>query len=386
MTKVGSPPPRFGDARLGRHVPALALDDPPPPPVPLPEPPKKKVSASIPAATRKDIPRPTNHALGPTGEIIEAYCLHYNGGTLRRACRAYADLIGRGGQMFLAMAGACSTAELGKVIAPLIRRGFISGLSVTGANLEEDFFRLLGHQHYVEIPEYQDLTKADDVKLADAEMPRVTDSTIPEKAAMAKLEGPVDKLWKQAAKDHRRIFPHEPLYDLLNTGALLDGYEKDPAESWLYAAAQHHLPIVVPGWGDSTLGQVFTAGVYTGEYDPTIIKGDAEYNAEILMPWYVKTAKDQQIPIGFFQLGGGIAGDYSICAVPCLKADAKVEVPFWSYFCQITDAQESCGGYSGAMPQEKITWLKVEPSTPAFAIFGDYTTIFPFLAAYLLGW
>lgn len=384
MARVGAPPPRIGDMRLGRYV-FESSERPRPLPPPPPTPPKPKTVAGIPTAAFADIPRPAR-ALGPTGTIIENYCLHYNGGSLRRACRAYANLIDRGGQMFLAMAGACSTAEMGKVLAPMIRRGLISGISCTGANLEEDLFRLVGHQHYVEIPNYQDLTRADDAALAEAELPRVTDSTIPEKTAMAIIEGPVDKIWKRAADTGQRLFPHEPLYELINTAALVDHYEKDPAESWLVAAAERHLPIVVPGWGDSTLGQVFTASVYHGEYPATIIKGDAEYNAEILMPWYVQTAVTQKIPVGFLQLGGGIAGDFSICAVPCLKADAKVEVPFWSYFWQITDAQETCGGYSGAMPSEKITWLKIEPGTPAGTIFGDYTTILPFMAAYLLGW
>lgn len=382
---VGNPPPRFGDMRLGRHPvdhPPVAARPPQPTPKPVVAPGKP---APVPAAARRDIPFPTGHDLGPVGRFVEANLLHYNGGTVRRAARAYADLMLRGGQMFLAMAGAFSTAEGGKLLAPLIRNGKIHGISCTGANLEEDLFRLVGHNDYREIPNYQDLTAKDDAKLADAELPRVTDSTIPEKGAMAVVEDPIDKIWKRHQKAGTRVFPHEPLFELLRTGALADHYQKDTDESWLFAAAMRNLPIVVPGWGDSTLGQVYTAGLYTGEYSPSVIKTDLEYNAEILMPWYVKTAKEQKIPVGFFQLGGGIAGDYSICSVPCLKADAKVEVPFWSYFCQITDAAESCGGYSGAMPQEKITWLKIEPDTPSFAIFGDYTTVFPWIAAYVLG-
>jgi deoxyhypusine synthase len=379
---IGHPPPRFGDMRLGRYP----IDHPtrPAPAPPITVAPGKP--APVPKAARRDIPFPEGHDLGPVGRLVEDWYCHYNGGTLRRAARAWAALHLRGGRMFLAMAGAFSTAEGGKYLATLIRNGFISGLSVTGANLEEDLFRLVGHQEYREIPNYQDLTAKDDAALADAELPRVTDSTIPEKAAMAVIEKPVDKIWRKAEKDGRRLFPHEPLFELLRTGALADHYQKDTDESWLYAAAMRKdFPLVVPGWGDSTLGQVYTAGLYTGEYSPLVIKSDLEYNAEILMPWYVKTAKDAGIPVGFVQLGGGIAGDFSICAVPCLKADAHIEVPFWSYFCQITDAAESCGGYSGAMPQEKITWLKIEPDTPSFAIFGDYTTIFPLIAAYVLG-
>ena len=387
MPRIGAPPPRFGDARLGRHtsVPDFPIVEVPIAPPPL-TPPPTPIPAPIPPATRKDIPRPARHALGPVGEIVESYCLHYNGGEFRRLCRAFATLLSDGGQIFLAMAGAFSTAECGKILAPLIRRGAVGGISCTGANLEEDVFRLVGHSRYIDLPGYQQLTRADDMALAESHNPRVTDSTIPEKYAMAKTEGPVDKLWKRAHAAGQRIFPHEPLYELLNTGAFVDAYEKDPAESWLYAAAQKHFPIVVPGWGDSTLGQVFMASVYTGEYPDSLIKGDIAYGAEILLPWIVTTMRDQKVPVGFLQLGGGIAGDYSICGVPCLKADAKVDVPFWAAFGQITDAEETCGGYSGAKPSEKETWLKIDDGTPAAAVFGDYTTLLPFLVAYLLGW
>lgn len=372
--------------RLGRHP----VDHPPapakpasPPPEPAPEKPAPK---GVPKAALQDIPKPANHALGPTGQIVEDYCLHYNGGEFRRLCRAFAGILADGGQIFLAMAGAFSTAECGKILAPLIRRGAIGGISCTGANLEEDIFRLVGHSQYIDLPGYQQLTRKDDEALAKSHNPRVTDSTIPEKYAMATVEDPVDKIWKRAHKAGERIFPHEPLYELLNTGALVEHYEKDPADSWLYAAAQRKLPIVVPGWGDSTLGQVFMASVYNGEYPDSLIKGDIAYGAEVLLPWIVTTMRDQKVPVGFLQMGGGIAGDYSICGVPCLKADAKVDVPFWAAFGQITDAEETCGGYSGAKPSEKETWLKIDAKTPAAAVFGDYTTLLPFLVAYLLGW
>ena len=374
------------------HVPDLAPWQPPaildrpiaPPPVDAPPPPK--IAAPIPDHARQDIPRHPRHGLGPVGEVVESYCLHYNGGEFRRLCRAFASILADGGQIFLAMAGAFSTAECGKILAPLIRRGHIGGISCTGANLEEDVFRLVGHSRYIDLPGYQQLSRADDEALAESHNPRVTDSTIPEKYAMATVEGPVDKIWKRAKDEGRRIFPHDPLYELLNSGAFVDHYEKDPAESWLYAAAQRNLPIVVPGWGDSTLGQVFMASVYNGEYPDTLIKGDIAYGAEVLLPWIVRTMRDQSIPVGFLQLGGGIAGDYSICGVPCLIADAKVDVPYWAAFGQITDAEETCGGYSGAKPSEKETWLKITAKTPAAAVFGDYTTLLPFLVAYLLGW
>ncbi len=73
--------------------------------------------------------------------------------------------------------------------------------------------------------------------------------------------------------------------------------------------------------------------------------------------------------IGFFQIGGGIAGDFPICVVPMLYQDMEqTDTPFWSYFCQISDSTTSYGSYSGAVPNEKITWGKLDINTPKFII------------------
>jgi deoxyhypusine synthase len=90
--------------------------------------------------------------------------------------------------------------------------------------------------------------------------------------------------------------------------------------------------------------------------------------------------------VGFFQIGGGIAGDFAICAVPTLIQDKKRDdVPFWGYFCQISDAATSYGGYSGAVPNEKITWGKLDVETPKFMIQSDATIVAPLIFGYVLG-
>ena len=105
-----------------------------------------------------------------------------------------------------------------------------------------------------------------------------------------------------------------------------------------------------------------------------------------LIEWYEKSHGAGRHPsVGFFQIGGGIAGDFAICAVPCMTQDLKREVPFWGYFCQITDAQPSYGGYSGAPPNEKITWGKLGAATPRFDINSDAAIVAPLIFAYVLG-
>ena len=105
---------------------------------------------------------------------------------------------------------------------------------------------------------------------------------------------------------------------------------------------------------------------------------------ERLANWYQEQASKG--PIGFFQIGGGIAGDFPICVVPMLIQDLKQDVPFWSYFCQISDAVTSYGGYSGAVPNEKITWYKLSEAAPKFMIQSDASIVAPLIFAYVLGW
>lgn len=91
--------------------------------------------------------------------------------------------------------------------------------------------------------------------------------------------------------------------------------------------------------------------------------------------------------VGFFQIGGGIAGDFPICVVPMMYQDLEWEdVPYWQYFCQISDSTTSYGSYSGAIPNEKITWGKLDVDTPSYVIESDATIVAPLIFAYLLGW
>ena len=180
-------------------------------------------------------------------------------------------------------------------------------------------------------------------------------------------------------------FPHEYLYRLLRSDALRASYEIDPADSWLMAASERDLPIFVPGWEDSTLGNVFAARCVDGTLKaPHIVRGGVEYMIA-LINWYSRFEREPGP--GFFQIGGGIAGDFPICVVPLLHQDLKrTQVPLWGYFCQISDSTTSYGSYSGAVPNEKITWGKLGVDTPKFVIESDATIVAPLIFAKVLGW
>ena len=324
-------------------------------------------------------------SLGPIGKFIERNFRHFNAATLHEAAESYKDLLGRGGKMFLAMAGAMSTGELGISLAKMIRRGKIHAICCTGANLEEDVFNLVAHSKYLRLPAYRDLTPEDEEAILDAELARVTDTCIPEREAMMKIEEIIKEYWREADEAGESYFPHEYLYRCLSTGRLDDEFDIDPKDSWMVAASARNLPIFVPGWEDSTLGNMFASMCVKGEIkNPNCMRGGVEYMVE-LCDWYKKNCGGEGV--GFFQIGGGIAGDFPICAVPLLRIDMGMgeKIPHWAYFCQISDSTTSYGSYSGAVPNEKLTWDKLNAKTPRFVIESDAAIVAPLIFAYVLG-
>lgn len=321
---------------------------------------------------------------GKISEFMLEHYKHFNAAALVDAAKGYEKHLAEGKKMLISLAGAMSTAELGKSLAEMIRNDNVQIISCTGANLEEDLMNLVAHSHYKRVPNYRDLTPQDEWNLLEKGLNRVTDTCIPEEEAFRRLQKHVFKIWKDAEDKGERYFPHEFLYKLLLSGVLEQYYEIDPKNSWMLAAAEKNLPIVVPGWEDSTLGNIFASYCLKGELKPSTMKSGIEYMT-FLADWYTENAGTEGI--GFFQIGGGIAGDFPICVVPMLYQDMeRTDTPFWSYFCQISDSTTSYGSYSGAVPNEKITWGKLDTESPKFIIESDATIVAPLIFAYLLNW
>lgn len=309
---------------------------------------------------------------------------HFNSAALVDAAKAYETQLAKGNKIMITLAGAMSTAELGKSLAEMIRQDKVHIISCTGANLEEDLMNLVAHSHYKRIPEYRDISPSDEWELLEKGLNRVTDTCIPEEEAFRRLQKHIHKIWKEAEENGERYFPHEYMYKLLLSGVLEQYYEIDPKNSWMLAAAEKNLPIVVPGWEDSTMGNIFASYCVKRNLKPSTVKSGIEYMTW-LANWYTENTKHNKI--GFFQIGGGIAGDFPICVVPMLYQDLeRTNTPFWSYFCQISDSTTSYGSYSGAVPNEKITWGKLDVDTPKFIVESDATIVAPLIFAYLLGW
>jgi deoxyhypusine synthase len=322
--------------------------------------------------------------MGAISDFIRHHYRHFNGAALVDAADGYVRHLGSGGEMLVTLAGAMSTAELGLSLAEMIRRGKVHAICCTGANLEEDVFNLVAHEHYVRIPHYRHLSPHEEEQLLDRHLNRVTDTCIPEFEAIRRIEGAVLEEWESADKGNQQFFPHEFMYKILRSGVLKQHYQIDPKDSWLLAAAEKNLPMFVPGWEDSTLGNIFAAHCMSGDVKNVhTVRTGIEYMM-ILADWYRK--KSKQASIGFFQIGGGIAGDFPICVVPMLQQDLQLaDTPRWGYFCQISDSTTSYGSYSGAVPNEKITWGKLSASTPKFIIESDATIVAPLIFAHVLG-
>jgi deoxyhypusine synthase len=318
---------------------------------------------------------------GPITKFIQGNYLHFNAAALKDAAEAYKAHLDGGGKMMVTLAGAMSSAELGISLAEMIRQDKIHAISCTGANLEEDIFNLVAHDDYVRIPNYRELSVDQEMELLAKHLNRVTDTCIPEEQAIRRIEKQILSKWESATTKGESYFPHEYFYQILKDGSLEKHYQIDPKNSWMLAACQKNLPIIVPGWEDSTLGNIFAGRMLQGKIKRDCLKMGVDYMVE-LANWYMKTENKQGI--GFFQIGGGIAGDFPICVVPMLEQDLERETPKWSYFCQISDSTTSYGSYSGAVPNEKITWGKLDKNSQRHIIESDASIVAPLIFAYVL--
>lgn len=309
-------------------------------------------------------------------DFINEHYKHFNAGELARCSTSLSNFLSDGGRLIVTLAGAMSTAGIGKSLGPAIRQQKIHALCCTGANLEEDLFSLVSRSDYENITNWRQQTGNDDASLAKRGMNRVTDVAIPEKT-IVKIGAKMVELWEEAEAVGDSRFPHEYFYDLILHSNL--EYSAPPEESWLVAAADANLPIFTPGWEDSTIGNLLSAKVLDCTLKSnSVVRGGLDA-MQSLADWY----REDDSPTGILQVGGGISGDFAISVVPMLIQDAGIEVPLWSWFAQISESRPSYGGYSGAPPSEKISWGKLSVDTPQFVIESDASIVLPLLLSSL---
>ena len=180
----------------------------------------------------------------PISTFLKHHYRHFNAAVVIDASEAYVQHLSSGGKMFVTLAGAMSTAELGLSLAEMIRQNKVHGICCTGANLEEDVYNLVAHDHYKRVPHYRHLTAQQEVELLNQHLNRVTDTCIPEEEAMRRIERIVIEEWYAADRSGERYLPHEYLYKVLLAGKLKPFYQIDPKDSWMVAAAEKNLPAI----------------------------------------------------------------------------------------------------------------------------------------------
>ncbi len=317
-------------------------------------------------------------------DFLNTHFKHFNARELLAAANAYREFVTvADGKMMVTLAGAMSTGELGISLAEMIRQDKVHAITCTAANLEEDIFNLVAHDEYRIVEDWRALSVEDELALLAGGFNRVTDTCIPE-TVVRHIEHRLIPLWQAAADSGAMRMPVEFMFDLLDDDDLVQHYQVPLEHSWVAAAKQKGIPVFTPGFEDSTLGNIHAARVFDGTLSNHSAVAPGTKQMELLARWYLENSG--QVPIGFFQIGGGIAGDFPICVVPMLIQDLEMDIPLWSYFCQISDAVTSYGGYSGAVPNEKITWQKLSKAAPKFMIQSDASICAPLVFAYVLGW
>lgn len=322
--------------------------------------------------------------------FAESTLNHCNGGATLEAALWLKNHLKKGGKLMVTIAGALSSFQVGIMLAELIRKNKVHLISATGANHEESYYRYVAHSHYAYIPRYTELTPEQEAELRDAGLRRITDTFLPEDESVRIMEPHLLRMWQEAEKKGQGFFPHEYFRRLFSEKLIQPDPEANPNDCWAYAAYQKKIPIVIPGFEDSTMGNIFASYCYDGKHKkkgiPTVnrsvMKSGLDY-FHLMYDWYLEESKRH--PIAFLQLGGGIAADFPICVVPSIKHDLHLsKVRDWAGFVEIGSSPMSYGSYSGAGGKEKITWDKLSTKSYFQIIQSDVTVAFPWIAAVLL--
>ena len=352
---------------------------------------KKHIVTEKNSGTKGSLSSKVKKSKTPLSDFADLTLKHCNGGSTMQAALWLKNHLDKGGKLVVTISGALSSFQVGVMLAELIRQDKVHLISATAANHEESYYRYVAHSHYAYIPRYTELTPQQEAELRDAGLRRITDTFLPEDESVRIMEPHLLKMWKDAQKKGESYFPHEYFRRLFAEDLIKPDPKANPDDCWAYAAYKKDIPIVIPGFEDSTMGNIFASYTYNGKHrkdkglvlEHGIMKNGMQYFTE-LYDWYMEASKKH--PIAFLQLGGGIAADFPICVVPSIKHDLKQhKVRDWAGFIEIGSSPMSYGSYSGAGGKEKITWDKLSTESYYQIIQSDVTVAFPWIAAVLLG-
>ncbi len=320
-------------------------------------------------------PRPIAGDIG-VGELVDHFCLAYNGARLREACQLFARKIAQPDVTIgVTLSGALTPTGLGTAaIVPLIRAGLIDWVVSTGANLYHDMHRSLGFDLFGTTP------FVDDVELRDRKLIRIYDILFDQDVLFQS-----DAFLYQCMREEefqRTMGTAELHYRL---GRYTQAREKlldSGYVSVLTAAYEAGVPLYTSSPGDSTIGMNVAALAMQGNN----LRFDVELdvNETTALVYAAKTHGGKSAVVIF---GGGSPKNFALQTEPQIQEVMGLEEKGHDYFIQFTDARPDTGGLSGATPAEAVTWGKVDPEQlpDSVVCYCDSTIALPILTAYVLG-
>jgi len=273
--------------------------------------------------------------------------------------------------VFLSLAGAMVPAGMRRIVADLIRDGYVDAVVTTGANLTHDAIEAIGGKHHhgrTHDPEKS--LREHDEGLRDEGVDRIYNVYLPQEH-FAEFEGHLrEEVFPALEAD-----PDEAGADAVSIADLTRELGRanaevnerdDVAEGPGVAAAAYEcdVPVYCPAVQDSVLG--LQAWMYAQTADFTL-------DALADMTELTDLAFDAD-DAGCLLVGGGVPKNFTLQTM-------LVTPRAYDYAVQITMDPEATGGLSGATLEEARSWGKLEKDARNASVYGDATVMLPMLVA-----
>ena len=241
------------------------------------------------------------------------------------------------------------------VVKELVKRRLCDVIITTCGTLDHDIARAYGP--YLSGGEFT----MDDIQLEKEGIHRLGNILVPRENYGPLIEQKVQKVLSEMYHDGEK----EPSTRLL-CERLGESLEHDE-NSILYWASRNNIPVFIPGITDGAVGsQCWLFYQMHRDFKLDLLKDEQELSD------IVYSAKKT----GALMLGGGISKHHTL---------------WWNQFrdgldyaVYITAANELDGSLSGAQVREAISWGKVSTKARQVSIFGEVTTLLPFLITALI--
>ena len=184
-----------------------------------------------------------------------------------------------------------------------------------------------------------------------------------------------------------RFFPHEFIYrDPARRACSKQHYQIDPKDCWLLAAAESEPADLRARLGGLDARQHLRRPLHRGRRQERAHRAHRHRVHDACSPTGITDDEPQEPRSASSRSAAASpATSRSASCRCCTRTCSSTDVPLWGYFCQISDSTTSYGSYSGAVPNEKITWGKLGVDTPKFIIESDATIVAPLIFAHVLG-